>query len=77
MCEEGAFTEAELAAYDRYWDAIRVENTLISVSRKEGREEGRAEGREEREKLAEELEKEREERAALLAEIARLKQNGA
>ncbi|MDR1153759.1 MAG: Rpn family recombination-promoting nuclease/putative transposase, partial [Bacteroidales bacterium] len=36
MCEEGAFTEAELAAYDRYWDAIRVENTLISVSRKEG-----------------------------------------
>jgi hypothetical protein len=45
MCEEGAFTEAELAAYDRYWDAIRVENTLISVSRKEGKAEGIAEGK--------------------------------
>jgi predicted transposase/invertase (TIGR01784 family) len=47
MCEEGAFTEAELFAYDRYWDTIRVENTLIFGGKIEGREEGRIEGREE------------------------------
>jgi predicted transposase/invertase (TIGR01784 family) len=44
ICEEGAFTEAELALYDGYWDAVRVENTLISGGRREGRAEGLAEG---------------------------------
>ncbi|MDR2233312.1 MAG: Rpn family recombination-promoting nuclease/putative transposase [Tannerella sp.] len=28
LCEEGAFTPEELAAYDRYWDIIRTEKTL-------------------------------------------------
>jgi flagellar biosynthesis/type III secretory pathway protein FliH len=44
MCEEGAFTEAELAAYERFWDIIRTEGALIAVSKAEGRAEGRAEG---------------------------------
>ena len=46
--EESAFTDAELEGYDKFWDAIRVECTLVnSVLRryKEGIEEGRAEGR--------------------------------
>jgi predicted transposase/invertase (TIGR01784 family) len=49
ICEEGAFTNAELDTYEQYWDLIRVENALISEytekGRAEGREEGRVEGR--------------------------------
>lgn len=44
MCREGAFTEKELAAYDKYWDVVRTEKTLIGSSRKEGRIEGLREG---------------------------------
>jgi predicted transposase/invertase (TIGR01784 family) len=47
MCEAGAFTEAELAAYEKYWDAIRIEKSLIYESiesRAEGKAEGLAEG---------------------------------
>jgi predicted transposase/invertase (TIGR01784 family) len=55
ICEEGAFTTAELAAYDKYWDIISTERTLIVDSlekglakgRKEGLNEGLAKGREE------------------------------
>jgi flagellar biosynthesis/type III secretory pathway protein FliH len=47
ICEVGAFTEAELAAYEKYWDAVRVERTLIADSKKEGWTEGKAEGIEE------------------------------
>jgi hypothetical protein len=43
ICEEGAFTEAERYAYDRYWDSIRIQKTFIH----EGKLEGKAEGREE------------------------------
>jgi len=50
-----AFTQAELDAYDKYWDNIRVELTLQSESydkgHVEGREEGREEGKVEGEKL--------------------------
>ncbi|MDR1259410.1 MAG: Rpn family recombination-promoting nuclease/putative transposase [Tannerellaceae bacterium] len=45
ICEEGAFTEAELATYDKYWDIIRTENSLIAASRAEGMAEGLTEGR--------------------------------
>jgi predicted transposase/invertase (TIGR01784 family) len=47
MCEEGAYTDAELAAYDEYWDVIRIENGLIAEitdGEAKGRAEGRAEG---------------------------------
>ena len=44
LCEEGAFTPGELAAYDRYWDSIRIQKTLNEAFLREGRAEGRAEG---------------------------------
>ncbi|MDR1340928.1 MAG: Rpn family recombination-promoting nuclease/putative transposase [Prevotellaceae bacterium] len=53
ICREGGFTEAELAAYEKYWDNISIEKSLIYESieseakgRAKGREEGIAEGRE-------------------------------
>jgi predicted transposase/invertase (TIGR01784 family) len=49
LCEEGAFTPGEMAAYEKYWDIISTEKTLISDSFKEGFKEGfeigRAEGK--------------------------------
>ena len=41
---ESGFTLAELEAYDRYWDGISSERTLIAGKFAEGRAEGRAEG---------------------------------
>ena len=38
------FTDAELRAYDKFWDSVRVEKTLQHDSYQEGRAEGRAEG---------------------------------
>jgi len=46
-----AFTQAELDAYDKYWDNIRVELTLQSESYDKGHVEGREEGKAEGEKL--------------------------
>lgn len=47
--EESAFTDAQLLGYEKFWDIISVEKTLIGSAerkgRKEGLEEGRAEGR--------------------------------
>ena len=40
LAEEAAYTPAELAAYDKYWDAVSTEKTLLSGAREEGREEG-------------------------------------
>ena len=39
------FTDAELRAYDKFWDSVRVEKTLQHDSYQEGRAEGRAEGK--------------------------------
>lgn len=51
LAEEAAYTPAELEDYDRYWDAISIEKTLVGDAHRrgqaEGREEGRKEGREE------------------------------
>jgi predicted transposase/invertase (TIGR01784 family) len=44
LCEEGSFTEGELAAYDEYWDIIRIENSLIYEARAKGIAEVRAKG---------------------------------
>ena len=57
--EESAFTQAELEAYDRYWDHVRVERTLLAgslaagkqIGLEEGLEKGRAEGRAEGEQI--------------------------
>jgi predicted transposase/invertase (TIGR01784 family) len=45
LAQESAYTMAELEAYDKYLDAIRVELTVRHDSLQEGREEGREEGR--------------------------------
>jgi flagellar biosynthesis/type III secretory pathway protein FliH len=45
LCEEGAYTEAELYAYDEYWDIIRTENGLIAEGEAKGEAKGRIEGR--------------------------------
>ncbi|MDR1861211.1 MAG: hypothetical protein LBR06_09870, partial [Bacteroidales bacterium] len=44
MSRESAFTQAELTAYEKTLDSIRVEKTLMSGKFAEGRAEGRAEG---------------------------------
>ena len=45
--EESAFSDAQLWWYDDFWDAVRVENTLISDALREGRQKGMEEGRQE------------------------------
>lgn len=49
--EESAFSDAQLEGYDKFWDGVRVEKTLISDALKKGHAEGRAEGRAEGERL--------------------------
>jgi predicted transposase/invertase (TIGR01784 family) len=41
---ESAYSPAELETYDRYWDTIRTERTLIEESKAESRAEGKIEG---------------------------------
>ena len=43
IVEKSAMTEAQLYAYERFWDAINVENALAEGRYKRGREEGRDE----------------------------------
>jgi len=45
LCEEAAFTDEELLAYDNYWDVVRVEKSVKYDSFIEGRAKGKAEGR--------------------------------
>lgn len=47
LAQESAYTPEELAVYDEYLDAIRVEGTVRADAIAEGREKGRKEGREE------------------------------
>ncbi|MCX6880655.1 MAG: Rpn family recombination-promoting nuclease/putative transposase [Verrucomicrobia bacterium] len=42
--QESAFTKPELLAYDRYWDSIRMEVSLVSGARREGHQEGHQKG---------------------------------
>ena len=37
---ESAFNEEELTAYEKYWDGIRVERTLLAAAHEEGKVEG-------------------------------------
>ena len=43
--EVTAFTEEELRGYDKFWDIVRTEKTLLGGSYEKGHAEGRAEGR--------------------------------
>jgi predicted transposase/invertase (TIGR01784 family) len=40
LCEEAAFSEGELYAYDKYWDNVRVEKTLLSAAFEKGNTKG-------------------------------------
>ena len=42
--EISGFTDAELRAYDKFWDSVSVERTLLDDRYQKGREEGREEG---------------------------------
>ena len=42
--EESAFTDAQLRGYEKFWDTVSVEQTLINSAERKGRAEGRAEG---------------------------------
>jgi hypothetical protein len=37
--QESGFTKGELATYDKYWDDISSETTLMSAAKREGKEE--------------------------------------
>ncbi|MDR2685130.1 MAG: Rpn family recombination-promoting nuclease/putative transposase, partial [Prevotellaceae bacterium] len=56
ICEVAAYTDEEMAAYDKYWDTVSYERTLLHGKLSEGMEKGRAEG------LQEGIEKGRAER---------------
>ena len=43
--EISAFTEEELRAYDKFWDSVRTEKSMIYDSVQKGFEKGRAEGK--------------------------------
>jgi predicted transposase/invertase (TIGR01784 family) len=45
LCEVAAYTDAELDAYDAYWDIVRVENSLIFEGEAKGLAKGIAKGR--------------------------------
>lgn len=47
VLEESAFTSAQLAGYDKFWDGVSVEKTLMEGALRRGRSEGLAQGREE------------------------------
>ncbi len=42
---ESSFSRAELAGYDKYWDMIRSERTLLAGAEQDGIKRGRAEGK--------------------------------
>ena len=43
--EISGFTDAELRAYDKFWDSVSVERTLLDDRYQKGKEEGKEEGR--------------------------------
>ena len=45
--EISGFTDAELRAYDKFWDSVSVERTLLDDRYQKGIEKGRAEGKNE------------------------------
>jgi len=45
LAQESSYTQEELDAYDKYWDAVRVEKTVAIDSFQEGEVKGKAEGR--------------------------------
>ena len=44
LLQESAYSQSELLTYDKYWDSISVERTMLSDSFVEGKIEGKSEG---------------------------------
>ena len=44
--EVSAYNDAQLLGYDEFWDAVRVEKTIVSDALRKGLEQGREQGRE-------------------------------
>lgn len=44
LSQQSAFTPSELLAYDKYWDAVSIEKTLLSGAYEEGRQAGHEQG---------------------------------
>ena len=38
--EESAFSEAQLLGYEKFWDVVSVEKTLVGSAERKGRREG-------------------------------------
>jgi predicted transposase YdaD len=55
--KESAYTKTELEAYDRYWDSISSEKTLITEAFDEGKQIGLEKGKIEGEQIGQEKEK--------------------
>ncbi|MBK8055051.1 MAG: PD-(D/E)XK nuclease family transposase [Saprospiraceae bacterium] len=45
LTKESGYTKAELEAYDKYWDSIRTEKTLIADAEAKGELKGKIEGK--------------------------------
>jgi predicted transposase/invertase (TIGR01784 family) len=45
LSEEAAYSKGELAAYDKYWDGIRVQRSYVHDAEKKGKQQGHAEGK--------------------------------
>lgn len=48
LSEESSYSEAELEAYDKYWDEVSTQKTLLSGYYRQGKEEGKETGRNEK-----------------------------
>jgi len=44
LSKSSGYTKAQLEAYDKYWDSIRIEKTFIADAEARGKEEGLIEG---------------------------------
>ena len=45
LCEEAGFTSEELASYEKFWDIIRTEHSIMESSIKKGIEQGIEQGK--------------------------------
>ncbi len=57
IVERGAFTEAQINAYEKYWDTVSAEITLLNGHYRKGLREGREEGLKEGEEIGIQKEK--------------------
>lgn len=44
IVEESSYTDAQMAGYDKFWDIVRTERSMIETAKREGLTQGREEG---------------------------------